>query len=106
MKARFTFLERENIGIGVFKTQYETNIHMEEYPNFAQLKAQMEERILLEFGTTLEEAKEDKAYSLDFIVKKKPQLPRPMPGDDYTLSITDSGCLHRLSREFYIEKEG
>ena len=105
MKIKFSFLEREIIGIGAYRVCYETNIRHEEMPGFGHIKDRIEERILLEFGTSLEEAMEDKAYSMTFIVRKKPQLGLSMPGDYYTLVITEGGCVKRLSKGFEITED-
>lgn len=105
MKFKFTFLEKEIIGIGAYRIQFETNIRMEEHPNFARIKEVLEDKILLELGTTKEAAEKDKAYSMDFIVKKKPQLGLSMPGDNYTLVITEGGCIKRITKGFTIQED-
>lgn len=105
MKFKFSFLEKEIIGIGAYRIQYESNIRMEEHPNFARIVEKLEEKILLELGTTPEEARADKAYSMDLIVKKKPQLGLSMPGDNYTLVITEGGCIKRITKQIEITEE-
>lgn len=105
MRIKFSFLEKEIMGVGVYRIMYETNVKMEEMPGFAKLKEQIEEKILQELGTTLEEAKADNAYSMDFIVRKKPQLGVPLPGDDYTLVVTTSTCVKRLVKTFIIQED-
>lgn len=105
MRIKFSFLEKETIGIGVSKIMYETNIKMEDYPAFSVLKQKYEDIILSYFGTTLEEAKSDKAYAMDFIVRKDRQLGVSLPGENYTLVITTSEAIKRMERVFVIQED-
>lgn len=105
MRIKFTFLEKEIIGVGVYRIMYETSVRMEEMPGFAKLKEQVEERVLQVLGTTLEEAKADSAYSMDFIVRKKPQLGVSLPGDNYTLVVTTSTSIKRIERSFTLQED-
>lgn len=103
MRVKFTFFEREAIGVGVYQTIYETNIRMENYPACGLLKGKLEEKLLAQFGSSLEEAEKDEAYSLNFIVSRKRDLGVLLPGDNYSLIITESGCIKRLERSFQIQ---
>ena len=105
MRIKFSFLERDIIGVGVYRILYETNIRMEDMPAFAQLRDRIEERVLQELGTTKEETSQDKAYSMDFIVRKKPQLGVSLPGDNYTLVVTSSTAVKRLKRTFTLQED-
>lgn len=102
MKIKLSFQEKEIMGIGVYRITYQTNIKMEERPDFASIKNKIEERVLSELGASLTEAKEDKAYSMDFIVRKRTELGISVPGDTYTLVITTSGCIKRLVKQMEI----
>ena len=104
MRIKFSFIEREIIGVGVYRILYETNIRMEDMPGFAALKDRIEEKVLNELGTTKEEASLDNAYSMDFIVRKKPQLGVSLPGDNYTLVVTSSTSVKRLVKVFTIQE--
>ena len=105
MRIKFTFLEKDMIGIGVYKIAYETNIKMEECPAFGSLKDRVEERILRELGTDPETAKKDSAYSLEFVVKKKLPLGVSLPGEYYILLVTYSDCIKRSERSFQIQED-
>lgn len=105
MRIKFSFLEKESIGIGVSRIMYETNLRLDEMPGFAALKEKIEERVLNELGTSREEASKDKSYSMDLIVRKKPQLGVPLPGDNYTLAITTSTAVKRLVTTFIIQED-
>ena len=104
MRIKYSFLEKEIIGIGVYRISYETNIRMEDYPACAMLKEKTEEKVLSQFGATLQEAREDSSYSMDYIVRKKAQLGVSVPGDNYTLVITSSKTIKRMERTFQIQE--
>lgn len=103
MRAKFTFYEKEALGIGVYQIVYETNIRMETYPACAMLKEKLEEKVLERLGCTLEASREDKAYSMDFIVPRKRDLGVLLPGENYSVVITCSNCIKRLERSFFIQ---
>ena len=102
MRIKFSFLEKEQVGIGISMILYETSIKVEEFPGFADLLAKIEEPVLLKLGGNPEDARADNAYSMDLIVRKKGQLGLPMPGDNYTLLITGN-TIKRIERAFYLE---
>jgi len=103
MRIKCTFFEKEIIGIGIYRIIYETNIRMDDYPACGMLKDKLEPLILEKMGCTVEEAREDDAYSLDFIVRRKKDLGILLPGDNYSLVITAGKCIKRMERAFQIQ---
>lgn len=103
MRIKFTLSERETIGIGVYQTTYETNIKLDNYPACGRLLERIEEMVLSQLGSSIEEAGRDSAYSMGLVVTRKRDLGMLLPGDNYSLVITESGCVKRLERGFQLQ---
>lgn len=103
MQIKFTLLEREIIGIGVYKTVYETNVDVKSNPAIAMLRDQISEKIFTELGIKPDAAETDDALSLSLTVPMSSQLGMRVPSSNYMLVITEKKSITRLPESFRLQ---
>ncbi len=103
MQIKFTLLERDLIGIGVYRTVYETNVEVKSYPAIAMFKEKIKDGVFTELGIKPDAAATDDALSFSLTVPMSSQLGMRVPGTNYTLIITEKESITRLPESFRLQ---
>lgn len=99
----FTIFEgRVLMGVGVYRTSYETDININSRPDIGALKKQIEDEVQRNLGIDKEVARKDPSYSMTLSIHLKPSLGKYVPQEIYILSITESDSITRLPVKFKI----
>ena len=106
MQIRFSLLSSDMVGIGVYRTMYETNLEVASNPAIATLKEQIEEGVRKNLGMHPEAVENDRNFSMRLAVSQFTQLGVKVPSAKYTLIVTESNCITRLPVEFRLQEIG
>ena len=107
MYVKLTLLEREMIGIGVYKTMYETNIEVNSNPAIGIILDRIEKEVYETLGISEDAKQKDEVLKIGLLVRRESSMGIRVPGSHYTLVITDQGSVTRVPEQIRINiKEG